>query len=203
MNIEISTVREDQINQAASPLAAAFQCHPMFVAIIPDAEERARLLPWFFGVDVRYAHCYGLALAAGEPVEGVASWLTSDEPAYTEEHLIAVGAGRAPKILGPEQFDTLLRIGAYIDAHHEPQLPDRYWMCEMIGVDPAAQSGGIGSALPEAAHERSNRDGNPCALWTTQPRAVPFYLRHGYDLICEGTEPQSGVSFWGFIRTPQ
>ncbi|MEZ4572360.1 MAG: GNAT family N-acetyltransferase [Thermomicrobiales bacterium] len=203
MSISIYTVQENQIDQASSLLAAAFQCDPLFVQVFSDAEDRARLLPWFFGVDVRYACRFGLALAVGEPLAGVANWLTPDEPTYTEDHLEAVGASQAPEVLGREQFKLLLDIGTYIDAQFKPQLPDRYWMCETIGVDQAVQGSGIGSALLDTVHERSDQDGNPCALWTTQPRAVPFYLRRGYDLVCEGTEPQSGLSFWGFMRTPQ
>ena len=121
MTIRVSTVQEDQIDLAASLLASALHDDPLFIAVFPDAEDRARRLPWFFGVDVRYAHRYGLSLAAGEPLAGVANWLTPDEPAYTEEHLMAVGASQAPDVLGHEQFkNTVADRGVH---RHASQVP--------------------------------------------------------------------------------
>ena len=44
--------------------------------------------------------------------------------------------------------------------------------------------------------------GATVSLVTYQPRNVGFYARYGYPVICEGTEPISGVRYWGFERKP-
>lgn len=200
-NIAIIRLTDDQIDDAARILARAFQDDPLFQYAFPEPERRARLLPWLFGVEAGYVQRYGVALVPAGSLDGVALWFP---PGVTlvDERLVEFGADQAPEIFGSESFERLFGVAGYIDAQHEAQLPDRVWLCPTIGVSPDRQSGGIGSALLNEIHQRADHDSLPCALWTTQPRAVPFYQRHGYEVVCDGAEPESGVQFWGFVRQP-
>ena len=62
------------INQTAEVLARAFQNDPMLKYLVPDDIRRARLLPSFFGLVVRYCLRYGEVYTTAN-LEGVACWL--------------------------------------------------------------------------------------------------------------------------------
>jgi hypothetical protein len=47
---------------------------------------------------------------------------------------------------------------------------------------------------------RADETRQPCYLETFAERNVPFYLRHGFELVVDETEPSSGIRTWGFYR---
>lgn len=66
-----------------------------------------------------------------------------------------------------------------------------HWYLPMIGVDPAHQGGGIGSALMAEALKAVDRDGSIAYLESSNPRNISLYERHGFEVI---GEIQSGSS---------
>ena len=77
-----------------------------------------------------------------------------------------------------------------MDRYH-PAEP--HWYLPMIGVDPAQQRKGYGSALLQHALARCDRDNKFAYLESTSPRSVQLYQRHGFELrgtIQVGTSPQ-------------
>ena len=77
-----------------------------------------------------------------------------------------------------------------MDRYH-PAEP--HWYLPMIGVDPAQQGKGYGSALLQHALARCDRENKLAYLESTSPRSVQLYQRHGFELlgtIQVGTSPQ-------------
>jgi ribosomal protein S18 acetylase RimI-like enzyme len=66
-----------------------------------------------------------------------------------------------------------------------------HWYLPMIGVDPAHQGAGIGSALMMEALKAVDRDGIIAYLESSNPRNIPLYQRYGFEVI---GEIQSGSS---------
>jgi GNAT superfamily N-acetyltransferase len=66
-----------------------------------------------------------------------------------------------------------------------------HWYLPMIGVDPAYQGAGIGSALMTEALKAVDRDGLIAYLESSNPRNITLYQRHGFEVI---GEIQSGSS---------
>jgi GNAT superfamily N-acetyltransferase len=60
-----------------------------------------------------------------------------------------------------------------------------HWYLPMIGVDPACQGAGIGSALMIEALKAVDRDGVIAYLESSNPRNVSLYQRHGFEVIGE------------------
>lgn len=85
-----------------------------------------------------------------------------------------------------------------LDEHH-PQDPHEYlWF---LGVVPAAQGHGIGSALMAPVLERADRAGAPAYLEATSPRNRALYERHGFEpgpAIAVG----AGPPMWPMWRRP-
>jgi ribosomal protein S18 acetylase RimI-like enzyme len=75
--------------------------------------------------------------------------------------------------------------------HYHPQEP--HWYLAIIGVEPAEQGKGHGSALMEHVLVQCDRDRIPAYLEASKPANVPFYKRHGFEVlgtIQVGTSPQ-------------
>lgn len=66
-----------------------------------------------------------------------------------------------------------------------------HWYLPMIGVDPAHQGAGIGSALMTEGLKAVDRDGLIAYLESSNPRNISLYQRHGFEVI---GEIQSGSS---------
>jgi GNAT superfamily N-acetyltransferase len=60
-----------------------------------------------------------------------------------------------------------------------------HWFLPMIGVDPAHQGAGTGSALMTEALKAVDRDGLIAYLESSNPKNISLYQRHGFEVIGE------------------
>ena len=91
----------------------------------------------------------------------------------------AIGAAVGPWI-APDKFETVGQVGEALAGFH-PHEP--HWYLAMIGVDPARQGLGLGSAILKAGLRRCDADGVPAYLESSSPRNIPLYERHGFEVI--------------------
>jgi ribosomal protein S18 acetylase RimI-like enzyme len=64
--------------------------------------------------------------------------------------------------------------------------PDEpHWYLPLIGVEPNAQGRGLGAALLRHALERFDREGALAYLESSNPRNIPLYERHGFEIVGE------------------
>ena len=98
--------------------------------------------------------------------------------AHDGDAIAAVVGEHAPM----ERLEVLMQVGALMEEFH-PKEP--HWYLPMIGVDPSRQGQGYGSALLKAALKRCDADGLPAYLESSNPRNVPLYERHGFEVIGE------------------
>ena len=66
-------------------------------------------------------------------------------------------------------------------AHYHPHEP--HWYLAFIGVDPARQGQGLGSALLKAGLARCDADGLMAYLESSHPKNVPLYERFGFEVM--------------------
>ena len=66
-------------------------------------------------------------------------------------------------------------------AKYHPGEP--HWYLPLIGVDPAHQGKGYGSALMTYALQQCDRDHSPAYLESTNPRNISLYRRHGFEVL--------------------
>ena len=180
-------------------LARAFQDDPAWVWLIPDAERRARLLPWLFrvGFDVTAADVWATAGA----VLGAARWMPP---------------GRAAMRVGPTLralVTTPLRLGAATGPFlaygaRGRGAPRRGDARRRTGTSPGSAStrrrSGRASA-PRSCSPGSTaaaRDGLPAVLLTNSAANLPFYEGHGFEVVREGTTPENGPHAWAMVKWP-
>ena len=72
----------------------------------------------------------------------------------------------------------------------------------MIGVDPAKQGNGYGSALLKHALERCDGEGKLAYLESSSPKSVPLYQRHGFELV-DTIQVGSSPPLFPMLRKPR
>ena len=112
-------------------------------------------------------------LGAGEAA--AAMWLPPGVHPDSER-LTALIEEHAPS----EQRSDLERVFAQMETHHPSE---QCWYLPLIGVDPSCQGRGYGSALLRYALEQCDRDSMPAYLESSNPRNIPLYQRHGFEII--------------------
>ena len=130
---------------------------------------------------------HGFELGTAHLVDGgpaAAMWLPPGvDP--DSDGLAALAESHTPD----EQRDDMERVFAQMETYH-PSEP--CWYLPLIGVDPVCQGRGYGSALLRHALEQCDRDGMPAYLESSNPRNIPLYQRHGFEImgtIQSGTSP--------------
>jgi GNAT superfamily N-acetyltransferase len=124
---------------------------------------------------------------------GAALWLPPNVHPDVEL-LIAVlqstGSDDAKKY-GPEVFEKM-------DSYH-PREP--HWYLPLLGVDPLHHGKGLGSALMQYALAVCDQDNKSAYLESSNSKNIPFYERHGFELI--GTVQVSmSPSIYPMLRKP-
>ncbi len=179
-------------------LARAFQDDPAWVWLIPDPERRERVLPWLFrvGFDVTAADVW---TTAGR-VLGAARWMPPGRAA------MRVGPTLRALVTTPLRLGSatgaFLSYGGAVEALRAEVMPQRHWYLAGIGVDPAAQRRGIGSALLQPGLTAAAQEGVPAVLLTNSAVNLPFYERHGFEVVREGSTPENGPHAWAMVKWP-
>ncbi|MEU5872134.1 GNAT family N-acetyltransferase [Glycomyces sp. NPDC047369] len=162
--MDIDTVYASDAGGLVGVLAAAFAADPLAAWLFPDEGRRAAYQEGFHRSLL--GHPGAEAYAAGD--EGASIWLRLD----AGERL---GTGDAPPG-GP--LARLFALGAALDARHPVDRPHVY--LAVMGVVPASQGRGIGSALLRHGLALADRDGLPAYLEASSPGSRALYLRHGF-----------------------
>ena len=92
------------------------------------------------------------------------------------EALGALVEGSAPEA----RKATLAQVGEQMEEAH-PQEP--HWYLALVGCDPAHQGRGLGSLLIEEGLRRCDEQGLPAYLESSNPKNIPLYERHGFEVI--------------------
>jgi len=101
--------------------------------------------------------------------------------------------------VNPEKLPTLGEVGEAIAAYH-PEAP--HWYLAMIGVDPARQGQGLGSAILKASVRRCDEDGVIAYLESSNPKNVPLYERYGFEVM-GFVQPGDFPGLYPMIRHPR
>ena len=176
-------------------LARAFHDDPVWVWALPDDSRRRRVLPWVFAriVALESRRVHAIGDGAGR---GVALWVPPGAPSPRSRDLWRAGFPLMPARLGREGSR---RVDAFQVASRALLTRLGYgssWFLSGLGVDPAAQRSGIGTALVQWGLERAAEAGRPAVLLTSNAENIPFYERLGLHVVAEEELPRGGVLTW-------
>jgi ribosomal protein S18 acetylase RimI-like enzyme len=195
---------QSSVDEAASMMARAFFDYPMWQWIMPDEEHRRRALPISARASVLWGQLLGETFAVGAPMRGLAVWA---RPGMADEDVDPDGSrtdwDNVVAAVGPEgmrRFETMIEVQKPL---REKYIPEGGWYLAWLGVEPAEQKSGIGSALLRDMLDRLDEDGAATYLETEKAANVPYYLKHGYEVVHQGVLPDDGPEYFCFLRQPQ
>lgn len=200
--MDIVRLDEMQIGAAGAALARGFHYDPLAVYMIPDSEQRARSLPAHFSAFVRLGHLFGEVYTTRGTPQGAAVWFGPGAGAWElqPEQLEVAGVARLEQELPTGAFARFVSVLQHLEPLHKRDAPTQHWYLAVLGVDRELQGRGISSALLQPILRRADEHRLPCYLETVEPSNVPFYRKHGFEVVVEGVEPKSGLRFWTFLR---
>jgi GNAT superfamily N-acetyltransferase len=191
---EVRSARHEEADRLAATLTLAFSSDPVARWAWPDANQFARvLMPLVGPFGGRAALDRGTAHVVGDFL-GAALWVPPG--AHVDDE--AIGEIFAKNIEQPR----LSEIYALFEKMAEHHPPEPHWYLPLIGIDPAYQRRGLGSALLQHGLAVCDRDQTLAYLESTSPASVPLYQRHGFEVIGEIVVSNSPPMF-PMLRRPQ
>lgn len=177
------SVSEAEREKAIGVLTLAFTGDPMARWSLPDPVKYLEIFPSLARAFGGNSFALGSAYLAADAA-GAALWLPPGERPDEEalDRLLSEHAPDSIKADMPSIFEQMVKF--------HPTEP--HWYLPMIGVDPSRQGNGVGSSLMKIALETVDRDGVIAYLESSNPKNIPLYERHGFEVIGEiqaGTSP--------------
>jgi ribosomal protein S18 acetylase RimI-like enzyme len=168
---KIKTATKADAAAIVAILTAAFRSDPVARWIYPDEREFDQNFPELVRRFGGRAFEHETAWHIDRSQAG-ALWLapevTPDEDALMTLLQSTVSEGRLPNV-----FAMFEQMGTY-----HPTEP--HWYLPLVGVAPAHQGNGLGTALVRIALERCDRDRVPAYLESSNPRNISLYERLGF-----------------------
>jgi GNAT superfamily N-acetyltransferase len=193
---EVRKARPTDAAAVASALAAAFTDDPVFRWVLPDDTARPAATRAFFDlvVEILAPHDDTWTTTAG--VTGAALWVPAGRAPMSDDRADRFAAELA-ELCAPHDGRILELVGLMDQLHpHEPH--EYLWF---VGVVPAAQGRGLGSALIAPVLERADQAGNPAYLEATSPQNKALYERHGFRAAAPFAVA-GGPPMWPMWRDP-
>jgi GNAT superfamily N-acetyltransferase len=201
----IEPVAPDESRTAIATLARAFFDDPLFNFFIPDHVHQSRGLLAFMGAGYEDARPFDTIWGARNDAgrfAGAAVWLPPG--AYPRsarrEAMTYLRGARMFRRVGRRLPASFRLLGAVDRAHHAVRAP--HWYLGILGVDPAFQRTGAGTALLQPVLEQCDVEGIPAYLETQKPENVPWYGRHGFDVV-EQLDVRGSPPLWTMQREPR
>jgi GNAT superfamily N-acetyltransferase len=191
--MRLSGATPEERTQTFATLVSAFRADPVERWLWPDEEHYDEHFPNFlaaFGGEA-FAHD---TVWRSEDFTAVAMWLppgaAPDGDEIVRVLMTTVDESRHP--------DTLVAVEQMAAAH--PRYP--HWYLPWFGVDATVQGRGLGSTLMARCLESVDAAGLPAYLETPNPRTVPFYGRHGFQVI-GSTQTENCPPIMFMLRQPR
>ena len=174
-------------------LKLAFVADPATRWVWPDPQKYLSQFSNFARAFGGKAFACGSAHYVGN-YSGAALWLPPNVHPDVEQLIALVqnsGSDEAKKY-GPEVFE---KMGSY-----HPKEP--HWYLPLLGVDPLHHGKGLGSALLQHAIATFDQDNKFAYLESSNPKNIPFYERHGFELL--GTiQVNTSPPIFPMVRKPR
>jgi ribosomal protein S18 acetylase RimI-like enzyme len=171
-----SHVRKNDRDRAIATVVEAFADDPVERWLYPRLEAYREHFPRFVAAFAGEAFERQTAWHLDE-LSAVALWLPPGAEPDGDEIVGALTASVAPE-KHEDLFAVLEQMG---EAH--PTYP--HWYLPWLGVAPAAQGTGLGGRLLSEGLATVDAERLPAYIETPNPRTIPFYERHGFEVTGE------------------
>jgi GNAT superfamily N-acetyltransferase len=182
----------------AAQLCRSFFDDPVISHVFRNEARRNEGMRRYFTTQMRgdylpFGGCY-----TTDDYQGAAIWAPAGKP------LLGLVAGMINMVtvlpyVASHLKSTLQLLNLIESIHpHEP-----HWYLATLGTDPEMQGKGIGSALMRPVLDHCDAEGWPAYLESSKERNIPFYSRHGFEIVQEVHMPAGGLKIWTMWREPR
>jgi ribosomal protein S18 acetylase RimI-like enzyme len=193
MTLPIKTAMASDEEQVMAVVVLAFSTDPAVRWAYPDPCQYLTNFPNFIRAFGGRAFEQGTAYYI-DGYLGAALWLPP-EVQPDEDVLITLLQQSVSEREQEDVFAVLEQMGNY-----HPSEP--HWYLPLIAVDPTQQHKGYGSALMKHTVMLCDRGNQLAYLESTNPKNIPLYQRHGFELL--GTiQVGSSPPIFPMLRNPQ
>jgi GNAT superfamily N-acetyltransferase len=195
---DIRKIAGAEVDQVARTLAQAFYEDPHFRWCIRDDSKRMHRLERGFATFVSRVWLRQHEGYTHERLIGAALWM----PPNTWHLRPLAQLLLLPAIVRDLRADTprLLEALAFIEKKH-PREP-AHWYLPVVGVVPAWQGRGYGTALLRRVLERCDAEHVPAYLEAGTPRSRALYERNGFETVEECHYAKDAPPLWRMWREP-
>jgi len=186
-------VEKSDLDSVASLVARAMARYPVFTYVIPDdascsggtsarlpREDKLRsVLRFILGI----AALQGEIVAPSRGIEAVAVWVRSENMRLATTEILRAGFATLPLKIGLPATKRLLGVGRSKHRKRAQLLTGRYYLLDMLSVDPKQQNKGYGRLLLESKLQDIDRECARCYLETSDARNIEYYQRFGFELV--------------------
>jgi ribosomal protein S18 acetylase RimI-like enzyme len=186
------------VDAMAAQLALTFYDDPVIGHIFRNEARRMEGLRTYFSTQMRadylpFGGCY-----TTDGYHGSAIWAPAGKPFLTGVRALTAMLPVFPYVVA--HMATTLRLLNLVEGMH-PHEP--HWYLATLGTAVELQGQGVGSALMQPVLEHCDAEGLPAYLESSKERNVPFYRRHGFEVVKEVPLPGGGPKLWTMWREPR
>jgi ribosomal protein S18 acetylase RimI-like enzyme len=187
------------LETATERVSQAFAADPMFAWVMPDPATRLAKLRRLNRVALVYGQTYGRVTQAHD-AQAIAIWMP---PGHTIGlgGLVRSGILATPFQIGWGAFSRFMAANETMEKLHKRHVPEPHWYLMLVGITPARQGQGIGSALVAEGLAQAGRQPCPAYLETSNERNLAFYQRFGFEVVEQTTLGKDGPPAWAMRRT--
>jgi ribosomal protein S18 acetylase RimI-like enzyme len=190
----IKTATESDEEGVIDVIMRAFATDPAARWSWPDSQQYFMHFPSFVKAVGGKAFTKGTAYYVDDGYAAAALWLPPNiHP--DEDKLTSLVQHTVSEQIQKDFLSVFEQMG-----HYHPSEP--HWFLPFMGVDPSQQGQGFGSALLQHTLIQCDRDSELVYLESTNPKNIPLYQRHGFEVlgtIQVGTSP----SIFPMLRRPR
>lgn len=185
--LDVHPAASSELPQVVTALSRAFFEDRIWQWLAPDDAQRRESTLGFYSLFAEACWPHGAVYVAGSGA-GAALWLPPviapvDEGAGPDfEQALVASAGSS------DTASRMVQLLGLLDQHHPSES---CWYLPFMGVDPANQRQGIGSALVAVVLARADGEGEPAYLEASSPENRRLYERLGFQTMGELTVSDS------------
>jgi GNAT superfamily N-acetyltransferase len=204
MTATVTPVRlsRERLVEAAAMMGRAAVDDPLFVHVLPDAEQRAAGVRLMMATSLRIGLAHGEVWATPGPIAGVATWIAPTHPTITAQDRDAAGWQEVGTAWGEDAFARYQAFSADMASVFESQPLEPHWHLAWLCVEPGQQGRGIGGALVRQMTARTDAESIACQLFTFASRNVAIYEHLGFRVTRDMILPRTGLQLWVMARPP-
>ena len=192
----------DYIDKACKVAGRAFQNDPVIKLTYPNEKERKQKAQYFFEMVYRYGIKYGEVYATSNNLEGISVWIPPNRVFASIWDMIKCGALRVLRKSGLKAMKRGMPVMKYMESAHKRLVKFDHWYLQELMVKPEEQGKGYGSLLLKTMFKKIDSEGLPIYVDTNNEKNIPFYQKHGFEILEHVIHPKTNIPVWGMLRKP-